>query len=244
MGTYWYFTAYFCMYFFIPFLNFLLDNLEKKMMDKLIILIFTLFCVLPTFILRDIFATKEGFSPLWLGSLYLIGGYIKKYSIGVTISKKKLLLVYITCATISWLSQLVWDYFSTNYLGKSVSDTFLMKYTSPTILLSGIMLLLIFANLKVVHVKFVKFFAPASFGVYLIHEEPLIRKYFILEKFSSFASYNPLYMILLSIITAVSIWFIGSLIDRIRIWLFNMFRVKELCMKIEQRISNKMKYIL
>lgn len=83
---YWYFTAYFGLFFFIPFLNELMNKLSKEQFKKLIITIIIVLSLIPTFSIGnlfnasiDLFNTGEGYSMLWLMALYIVGGYFKKH---------------------------------------------------------------------------------------------------------------------------------------------------------------------
>ena len=100
---YWYFTAYFVMYFFIPGFNFLLHNMSKKDLQRLIIAIVVLFSIVPTIANKDIFATYNGMNALWLGALYMIGGYIRLYGLNENIIEKKPFCCYSCLLLISWL---------------------------------------------------------------------------------------------------------------------------------------------
>lgn len=71
---YWYFTAYFCLFFFIPLLNKAINNMTQKQLRAVIIAVMILISVIQT-IFTDIFATASGYSAAWLGILYLIGAY-------------------------------------------------------------------------------------------------------------------------------------------------------------------------
>jgi len=83
----------------------------------------------------------------------------------------------------------------------------------------------------------ISFFAPAAFGVYLFHREPLIWD-FIDNAFVPFASYSTVSMLFATLISALLIWLIGSLIDKIRIQLFSVLKVKQHCETIYRRIAN------
>ena len=78
-NSYWYFSSYFALFFFIPFINKLIDVLDKRSFKRLII---TIVLVL-TFInlLSDSFALNDGYSLVWLIVLYLVGAYIKIYNL-------------------------------------------------------------------------------------------------------------------------------------------------------------------
>ena len=80
-NTYWYFTAYFCLFFFLPTLNHLVDTLSKPAMTRLIVLLFTVFSLLPTLFHSDFPYSRDGYSFLWLVVLYLFGAYMRKYGV-------------------------------------------------------------------------------------------------------------------------------------------------------------------
>ena len=58
---YWYFTAYFIMYMFIPILNLTLEKFNKKQMSVILGLGFIFLSLFPTFLMEDSFLTNKGF---------------------------------------------------------------------------------------------------------------------------------------------------------------------------------------
>ena len=240
-NIYWYFTSYFCMFFFIPFFNYLLEKLEKIQLDKLMLTILFIFSILPTLFQSDITKANKGFSPIWLAMLYLIGGYIKKYNITDKIRQWQCILGYLCCVVSAWIIELAVTYF----FGQADERSYFLEYTSPAVLMCAVLLLLFFAKLKVNKstAKFIRFFAPLSFSVYLIHDETLIRAKFITASFTDYASLNPVLMILSIIGTALAIWLICSLIDKIRLLIFDALRIKKLCVLTENFIAEKLRCI-
>jgi hypothetical protein len=85
--------------------------------------------------------------------------------------------------------------------------------------------------------KIITFFAPITFGVYLIHEEPLIRDNFINGRFKEYLQFNPVVMVLLVLGTAFAIWLVCSLIDKLRLKLFEVLKVKQLASNIEDSLK-------
>lgn len=241
-GPYWYFNSYFCMFFFIPFFNMLLEKTEKLWLDRLIITILLIFSVLPTIVQTDMTKADYGFSPVWLALLYMTGGYIKKYNLAAKISRFKSLFGYFCCVLAGWLIELGITYF----MGASDNRSYFLEYTSPAVLMSAVFLLLFFANLRVngFWVKFIGFFAPLSFSVYLIHDNLLIRNQFITDSFIGFASMNPALMLLSVIATALAIWFVCSLIDKIRLTIFNALKIKNLSVRAESFFAEKINRII
>lgn len=240
---YWYFTAYFCMFFFIPFLNFLVDNLSQKQLKTLLFTIIILFCVLQTFYVHEVFGTEEGYNAIWLSSLYLIGAYIKKYGMFKTVTKSyKFLLIYLACIVATYLSKVFLENITPLFLGDSYGETKLISYTSPTILLAAIALLMFFANLKITprFAKVIGFFAPLSFSCYLIHTNPLVFAY-LSHLFVPYIKFPAVIMILLVIATAILIYLACAFIDWIRFWLFKLIRVNTFCEWLERTLKKLFK---
>ena len=226
-SKYWYFTAYFCLFFFMPILNSALENMEYKLLRNTIILIIIVISVLPFIYSGDIFLTRNGSSFVWLMVLYLIGGFIKKYNLHNKFSNSSMIILFAFCVILELGSACL-----TSYLDlKGVKDfTFtLISYTSPTMLLSGIALLIIFSKLKVKSSrKIIAFLSPLCFSVYLIHEHKVIRNKYIAGQFERFLDYPTKEMVISIAITVISIFCIGIFIDFFRECLFKILRLKKL----------------
>ena len=169
---------------------------------------------------RDIGNTVNGYSVLWLSILYLLGAYIKKYDIKVE-RYSKTIIGYLLCVLITWGSKLIIEFYTNMVFGTPRMETMCFKKLKFT------------TRYK----KMISFFAPAAFGVYLFHREPLIWD-FIDNAFVPFASYSTVSMLFATLISALLIWLIGSLIDKIRIQLFSVLKVKQHCETIYRRIAN------
>lgn len=80
LNQYWYVSSYFALFFCMPFLNFIVNRLDRRLFIKLLVTMVVLFSLIPTFTLgKDGFGVSHGYSPLWLGVLYLLGAGIRKY---------------------------------------------------------------------------------------------------------------------------------------------------------------------
>lgn len=228
-NVYWYFTAYFCLMFFIPLINILTNRAERKEFNKALILFFILFSLVPTLFHADPAIIKGGYSFLWIAVLYIVGSYIRKYNLDTIFAPKKALICFMVCCLITYSSKLFIEYITIIIVGKPIFGDVLLSYISPTIVLAAVFLVIGCSNLKVNDItqKFLRIFAPASFGVYLFHEEPLIRKLFITKKFEYLLNYNPLVTCLLVLSIALFIWLLGSLIDIARKYTFDKLKVKQ-----------------
>ena len=61
------------------YLIFFISHASRKQLKLVVMLGIVLYSVLPELFRRDIFVTKEGYSPIWMIVLYIIGGYLGKY---------------------------------------------------------------------------------------------------------------------------------------------------------------------
>lgn len=227
--TYWYYTAYFYMAFFIPFLNLVLDACDEKKARKLILTIFILYMLVPLISQVDAGKTLNGYSSLWLGLLYLIGAYIKKYNPFNEMKNLTKIGGYCLCVTIVWGTKLVIELLSRQNREVVQNGNWLISFTSPLIVMSAVFLVLFFSNLEIGDKmkKWIAFFAPLSFGVYLIHEEPVVRNLLIKDKFIGYLSLSPIELVIAIIVTGIGIWFVCSLVDYVRIRIFSFLKIQQ-----------------
>lgn len=237
--TYWYFTAYFCLFFFMPFLNALVEKLDRGMLRKMLISAFLIFSVLPTVFHEDIGKAGSGYTFLWLAILYTVGAYIKKYNLHAGKSGYRPILCYLACVLITWLFKMVTETLERGIPVELQHGDYLVSYISPTIVICAIALLLFFADLKCGRklIPFIRFFAPVSFGAYLLHDEPLIREYLLHDSLTGYLSFRTVKMLPAVIATALLIWLIGSLVDRVRLELFRLLKVSAACEFLGDKIS-------
>lgn len=236
---YWYFSAYTALFFFMPLLNLMVSRLNRKQAKVLCIGSFLLFCVLPTAMNTDCFTLGGGYTVLWLMILYIIGGCIRRFDFLQKVRKTTLGLVFVSCVLTSvgflllmrtrWLPILE-DFFV---------PTSLIIYTSPTIFLCALCLLLLFARMRqpaAPVAKVIGWISPAAFGVYLIHCHPDMLKFlFEPDRFRFLADLHPLLMAGGTLGIGVVIFTACALIDRVRFWAFRKLKLKERLLKLEER---------
>lgn len=229
-GTYWYFSAYFVLFFFIPFFNKALEVLSKKEMISLLGTIFMLLSVFPTLFHYDYPKVNNGYSFLWLAVMYLFGGFVKKYRIIGFNNNKNNFLVYVLCVLVAWLSKLCIDISTSYILGSAMGGSYLISFTSPLIVIAAVFLFIFFLRLSPgkLLTRIAELIAPLTFGVYLLHEEPLIRQTLVKNKLAFLVEMNPFIMIVSIIGISIAIFIVGIIIDRIRLWLFSIIKIREL----------------
>ncbi len=239
----WYFTCYFALFFFMPALNYVIRTMPEKDLKILCGSVVGILSILPTIAMQDIFQVKDGYSVLWLGALYLLGGCIGRFKWFHKTKKRYFLLLYLVCITLSWGTKYLLECCNLSWLNQFTYSEVLIRYKSPTILLVAIVLLLTFVkiDLKKPGQFLVRVLSPAAFGVYIVHSHPQIWNRIIAGKFADFANDAPWLMILKVLATAVVLYLGFSLIDLIRHHLFRLLKIKERLNSLEIRIRERKK---
>lgn len=237
---YWYFSAYFCMFFFMPFMNRFVLEAPKDLQKKFLALCFVLLAVLPTIVDEDVFHSMNGYSALWLAVMYILGAYMRHH--GAWLGKSKLFCVSVFAVAVgcNLLAKYGLAFLSIRLTGsESIHTNVLLEYTSPTIIVASVMLLILFSRIKwgACGAAVVKVLAPLTFGVYLVHMQPMVWQYLGEAPFSWILE-QPVYKAtLLFIGLVVGIYVSCSAIEFIRRTFFKILRVSTLENLVSEKIS-------
>ena len=235
---YWYFTAYFCIFFFIPLFNRVINSLNEKQLKATGITVFIIFSVLQIFAGSEIFFTNRGYSALWLALLYILGGILKKTEWLKNLKGYTLALLFFGVCAITWFEKFIVESINEMGLTEKALGNSLVSYISPTILLAAVFLLVAFSKIKTSNVgaKLIAFLAPFSFGVYLIHVHKQIWRHLMKNGFTYFAELHWAVLPLAVIGSAVAIFIVCALVDFLRDKLFKVLKIKELLIKAETKL--------
>ena len=244
---YWYFTAYALMFLFVPILNEGINRLSKKKLGIILIAIVIATSIVQPFLncfYNDVFGLQSGLSTWWLMILYLIGGYIRKYGFWQNIKSHRtlfFLFMYLCFVGVTMLSIIIIVFVIRKFFGESINSEIFLCYNSITILGAAISLLLAFENIKLhsTFIRVVAFISPLCFSVYLIHDQKLIQKYIIGDRFSWVAGLPVYYMIPLMIGIVIGIFLLCILFDLVRFYLFKAIKIKEKLFQLETTMKGK-----
>ena len=231
-NVYWYFTAYFALFFFIPYINKMLDSLSNREVSALAISIVVIFVFVGNCLNKDIFFLHGGYSFLWLLCLYILGACLRRVEIKEKFSKYIFLLGFLLCVTAAWA------------LMQLFRAPIIIAYTSPFILLAAVLLLLYFRRLKFSSVKshkFISMLARTSFGVYIIHTHPLIWANFLGARFVPYLKYPIPVTLVLVILTATAIYSVCTLVDWLVEKALKLFRIDILEKAVDNIGKNRRK---
>ena len=211
----WFASTYFVLYLFHPFLNKLLCNLSKSSYQRLLILLVICWSLIPTF-------TKSAFesnSLVWFATLYAIAGYIRLYGFHKKFTTRFYFVLFLIASLLTYLSSVAFM-----VLGKYISafqntTTYFYGQEKITILLVSLSLFMVFETLKMNYHKWINFTATATFGVYLIHDNPFMRRLLWVDVFKNASYQNSLWLIPYSIAVSLAVYLGGTLIDLTRQYL-------------------------
>lgn len=218
------------MYFMMPFLNMILEAMDKVQAKWFLVVSMVLFTIMPIIARKDLFTTNNGYSVAWLVILYLVGGVIRKYEAEIRVRKWLLFGVYVICVLVTFIAQMIEI--------PVFERGFLMIYNSPTMVIAAVCLVLLMKEVTVTKMEgAIKIFAPATFGVYLIHVHTVIFDYVLPGKFFWIVQKNPI-LSLLGLGIAVLIIFAGcSVIELVRIRLFELCRIGKFAKWLEKKLN-------
>lgn len=216
-NAYWYYVAYVPLCLMMPILNAAIEHLPQDTFRQMNIALFVVFCVLPVLFQADRFKTSGGYHVLWLMILYLYGGYIRHYGVFAKIKAWQSVLLCVGCIVITWLSKILKD-------RVMFAVTKSIDYMTPTLVIASIALFVLFTTIKIKASwqKIVCKLSACTFGVYLIHDNPLIRNNLMKDRFATYAILSAGKMILLVFLTVLLIFVVCAVIEMGREWLFKV----------------------
>lgn len=240
---YWFFSAYFVLFLFMPLLNTALHKFSRKQIKIILLILIFFLSVLNTVIyFTDAFELNNGYSAWWMIVVYLVGGYIRKYQVFDNKKRKYLIIGYIFMIILTMGAKLLIEAGSSIILGRLISGDMLLKYTSPTILFSSVFLLGLFSNIKIKqkYTKFVKKFTPLVFSVYLIHAHPLIWSNLLKNRFARYATLSFGVGTIYILLTSLIIFLVCLLIDYMREMFFQKLKIKKRLDDLELKLKSRL----
>ena len=236
-NQYWYMTSYFMMYLFVPMMNKFADAANKKVFTATIVVILVL-TTGSLMIKQDGFRLNDGYSPIWLMIMYLVGAYMKKFNVGAKMKKWLALLLYVISSLCSFILCVFSKKLLKIMLGNDISY---LSYTSPFVVLSAIFLFIFFSKLKFGKKteKLINYITPAALGVYLIHTHPLVFNKLMKDIAMPLVNHGTAAMIFGSVAMALAVFIICIVIDLLRIQLFRLIRINALCKKLDGVFNSK-----
>ena len=232
---YWWFASvYFVLYLFSPFINAGLMHLSKQKYLQLLLLMTAFWSVIPT-------VTKmpaESNDLLWFIYLYCLAGYIRLFGFGMKWKSATCLILAVLGLLCTYGITCLKDTTGTRYTDLvAYVLTFLGMQEFP-ILIVSILLFLVFANMNLKYTPWINKLAAATFGVYLIHDIPIMRDLLWKMLLHNADHANAVWLIPYSLIVIVGVFLLCSFVELIRI-----ATVEKVYLRIVSWISDHIKCI-
>lgn len=230
--SYWYVSAYVGLFFVAPFLNMAIKALEKKVLKQILIVLVVLFPMLN--IVWGNYLYGSGSNFVWLAVMYVVGGYVRLYlsrtsntdkdtenhSRSVAVCQKFISTPALLLMSFVFTFQFV--LFQSLPFGKHWS------YAWPVNVFYAVALFVVFERWNVGSrklVTFIRWAAPATFSVYLIHLHPYAYRLFVDEGQMWLRKLDgPIWF---TLAYGLLVYLFCTLVDRFRIAVFKSCRVEQ-----------------
>ena len=236
-AVYWYFSAYFGLYLFMPLLDAAIDHMEPRRLAIAVVSMLSVFSVLVTFfyivmpdrIHYDTFDLGNGYTVLWLIIMYIVGAAMRRMNPFARVSTGKLVLMYLASVAFCCASVPMLKWMSRALMGNVSHASNLVKYMSPPIVLSAILMLELFRRVRVGArtAGVIRFLSPLTFSVYLIHAHPLTLSYLLMGRFRGLSALPAPLIIPGILLAALGLFVVCCAIDFLRHRLFVALKLRQ-----------------
>lgn len=175
-SQYWFATCYMILLLISPALRIFIHNVDRKTFQKILITLFILWSVVPT-----IHIGQPGYSNMgWFVFVYLLAGYMKMYPARY-MDRINVLHGIVAYGMLVVFAVVTYIYgYNIPFFRENAKYLYAEMNTVSGIICS-ILLFLGFRNLKIKSNPKINKIAGCTFGVYLFHDHPLIRKVLWIE---------------------------------------------------------------
>ncbi len=232
-GGWWFASCYFVLYLISPFINKFLVTLDKKTYQRLLVLVFVMWCLIPT-------ATCQLFESnnlLWFIYLYAIAGYIRLWhdTSKVPAFTYHVLTIGMVILTFSLIAVLDWLSLKSSFFVMYVTNLYEMQQFF--ILFISVCMFLGFKGLNIKYSKAINVVSTATFGIFLIHDNEYVRPFFWGELFKNATYSDTTFLIPYSIGVICLVFAVCACIELLRIHILEKYYMR-LITKIEPAIDN------
>lgn len=238
--SYWFVTAYALLLCFAPFLNIAVNNMNQKQHRFLIVFVWIIFSIMPTFFVWERNLITTGMDYEWFVALYITASYIRKY--GFKCNAQSALIGYVILSFVTGLARIPLGIVSHRIVGSYVLSGLFFRYNSITVLAASVFLFWNLLNTDIKNKmiqKTISTFAPLTFAVYLIHDNEFVRNilWSTLPMRKLYDSGVIVYLLGLIIFVPL-IYFTCCAIEIIRVYIMRKLKFKNILEKLDGIYEN------
>lgn len=235
----WFLVNYLILYCLIPFLNKIINGLEKKTFRNFLIVTLVICCVIPTVAFNSKFEFND-FDIMLV--MYFIGAYIGIYFNDEkrNIYTKMMIILNIILV----LSVIFFDYIGIKINKDNLikNATYFSRINSILTIFGAISTFLYFAKHHNYLSKTINFLSSSVLGIYLIHDNEYIREIIWKKVYPNVLFINTNFFILHIIIKIFCVFIICLLIDKLRIY-FLESKIIKIIDKNQNKVKEKLNNI-
>ena len=172
-SKWWFAGTYFILYLLSPFINKMLNVLDKKEYRKLLLLMAVCWCIIPSSIKQSV----QMNNLLWFVFLYALAGYIRLHLDIKRYKSTYCILGAVIVAGLNYLLTVIFDIWGKEDAFYATYSTYFYEMNMLPIVVISVLLFIGFLNFDIKYSSFINIVSSATFGVYLIHENNYIRRF-------------------------------------------------------------------
>ena len=245
----WFATAYLLLYILSPFLNRVLKSLSEKQYIGFLLLTGICWCVIPTCTTQYFMGNELLFFVL----IYSISGFIRLYKIKIQWSAAKCIVISIVLTALTFGSVVAFDIlgFKFPFLAENALYLFIFQ-RSIMVVVIGLPVFIGFLKMNIGYKRVINFISPAMFGVFLIHENNIVRNWLWQDVFS-LSSYSNSKTLIPYTLLVLALVFVGcTIIEILRRYSIELLskpligfasvKIESVSEKLQSAVLKKMKH--
>ena len=170
-NRYWFVTAYVVLYFLTPYINIVIEQVDRRKFILLLVLILLLESILPMFGMKY---ASNGVVAFIL--YYLIGAYIRKFDLKVFKNNIFNFVAFFFFYFAMYVSVIIIYNLSSKVHFLVDKQFYFTQIASFPVIMCATFLFLFFKNISIAKNKFLSVIASSTLGIYLIHDNFFLKK--------------------------------------------------------------------
>ena len=227
-SSWWFASTYFVLFLVHPLINLLVKELDKKTYQKVLTFGILMWSVIPTFTLQS----NQSNELIWFCVLYCTAGYIKLHGRNSSFTVKSWIIAFFIFTLIQFILD-IWLIVSGIDNSNTINNA-LNGIQSVFTFGRALSLFMCFTKMQCGRSMIVNTIASTTFGVYLIHDNNIIRPLLWQHLFKNCLFRDSITIIPYSLLFTVLIFFSCLVIDLLR-----MHTIEKWYMRIVNSVENK-----
>ena len=240
-GVWWFYTVYFALLIFSPFINKLIDTLTPQELKILLFIQLLVFSILPIFVdWKDQIGSNYGYSLIWFIALYTVGAFIYRIKLIQNNSRKmftSMMVLYAACTLSLYLLPKIFS-----FVGICVNFA---MYNSLIVLVQAIALFIGFSNVKIpnIFLPWISFFSGCALASYLLHCQEDI-ELLLWNKIHPSTYANSLNILFIIIFICFGVFSVSIILEFTRKKIFGLLKIDKFFIFVFSKIFTKVEKLI